>query len=111
MCWIVTVTVISVTDMLKIDRCWNYKELTKTESEIAINVEHFLILFLTAVTKGSGGDGLTGWAVVCRPLTLLKLFFSCQVNSDFYGTWYEWYEARGCNITEQILNICINYAN
>jgi len=51
---------------------------------------------------------------------LLKLcyFWNCttfrsfsQFSSDFDKTWYEWYEARDYKVTEQILNICINYAS
>ena len=56
-------------------------------------------------------DLVSGTAAVelCTP-TVLRLCPLCWVESDFDEIWHEWYDGKDYKDTEQILNICINYA-
>jgi len=57
----------------------------------------------------SGADGMTGWAVIVYYLSSLSCTFRLSLiwmKLRMNGT-----RARGYNVTQWILNICINYAD
>ena len=92
---------------------WGYKGSPYTKIFLKILwgllfLTHPVYSFLSCtVTRDQRNWRLNG-SVGIRQV-ILRLFLLCQVKSDFEETWYGWQE--GYKVTEQILNICINYAN